>query len=376
MNFDQTWQTDTNTELKENNLKSERKFPILMKRKTDKPIFRSRMVFILNFMMAILVIAIASAGAIIYWGKYKFESNGPLIEPTAVRVEPGSNLHQISQQLIEQNVIENRWLFVFAVQYYQNENKLQTGEYLFKPGVSMRSVMKDLVSGNAIPYYITIPEGWSSYQIVEKIKSIPNLKGEITEVPAEGTLMPETYQYNYGNTRREVIDWMRTAHDKALSEVWETRNRDLPFESPKELLILASLVEKETTQVDERDHVAGVFVNRLKKGMRLQSDPTILYGVYGGEAWSKSRTILKTEKDQKNEYNTYKIPALPPGPIANVGRAALEAVANPKSTKDLYFVADGTGGHAFAETYDDHKINVAKWRKIEQERNQAKKAEN
>ena len=188
--------------------------------------------------------------------------------------------------------------------------------------------------------------------------------------------MPETYQYRYGDTRSDIIARMRKAHDKTLSEVWERRNPELPLKSPKELLILASLVEKETTQVDERDHVAGVFVNRLKKGMRLQSDPTILYGVYGGEAWSKSRTILKTEKDQKNEYNTYKIPALPPGPIANVGRAALEAVANPKSTRDLYFVADGTGGHAFAETYDDHKINVAKWRKIEQERNQAKKAEN
>ena len=347
-----------------------------MKRKTDTQIFRSRMVFILNFLMAILVIAIASAGAIIYWGKYEFESNGPLTKATAVRIERGSNIQQISQLLVERNIIENRWLFVVAGLYYQNANKLQAGEFLFNPGESMRSVMDRIVSGKAIPYYITIPEGWTSHQIVEKIKSVPNLKGEISQIPLEGVLMPETYRYTYGNTRSEIIEWMRIAHDKALLEVWEKRDPGLPFKSPKELLILASLVEKETTQVDERDHVAGVFVNRLKKGMRLQSDPTILYGVYGGEAWSKSRTILKAEKEQKNEYNTYKIPALPPSPIANVGRAALEAVANPKPTKDLYFVADGTGGHAFAETYDDHKINVARWRKIEQERNQTKKTEN
>ena len=374
--IDQSLPAQPKPKLAKKHVKNEQNSPIPTRRKSDTPIFRSRLVFILNLAMTIFVVSIALAGALIYWGKHEFEADGPLTESTIVQIDLGSGLYQISQLLVKENVIESFRLFVWAVQIYQNEDKLKAGEFRFEPGVSMRSVMDDLVSGKAVTYDITIPEGWTSQQIVEKINSLPKLKGEILQIPPEGSLMPETYQYTYGQTRNEIISWMKEAHEKALTEVWANRDSDLPLKTPEELLILASLVEKETTQVDERGHVAGVFINRLNKPMRLQSDPTILYGVYRGEAWSTSRTILQTEKEQKNEYNTYKIDGLPPGPIANVGRAALEAVANPYPTKDLYFVADGSGGHAFAETYDEHKINVAKWRKIEKERKDAEKTEN
>ena len=375
-NTDQTLKTKSSPDLKKNEIENKQISPITTSSKTNSPVFRSRLVYILNLAMTIFVVVVALAGAIIYWGKHEFETNGPLTESTVVQIDRGSSLNQIARLLVEHKVIESHWLFVLAVQAYQNEDKLQAGEFRFEPGVSMYSIMSDIVSGRAVTYDITIPEGWTSHQIVEKINAIPNLKGELTNVPPEGSLMPETYQYTYGNTKSEIIDWMKKAHENALSKAWETRDPDLPLNSPEELLILASLVEKETTQVDERGHVAGVFINRLNKPMRLQSDPTILYGIYGGEAWSKSRTILKTEKDQENSYNTYKIDGLPPGPIANVGRAALEAVANPIRTNDLYFVADGTGGHVFAETYDEHRINVAKWRKIERERKDTEKTEN
>ena len=369
-------QTQPNPILEKNKMEKEQNSPIKVRRKSDTPIFRTRLVYILNWAMTFLVAVIAMAGAIVYWGKHEFEAKGPLEETTIIQIDRGIGSSAISRLLAENNIIERDWLFMLAVRVYQNDNKLKAGEYRFEPGVSMHSVMEDLVLAKAVTYDITIPEGWTSYQIVEKINTAPKLKGEIVEIPPEGKLMPETYNYSYGDTRSEVIEWMKEAHNRALNEAWEQRDPNLPLKSPQELLILASLVEKETTQVDERSHVAGVFINRLNKGMRLQSDPTILYGVYGGEAWSKSRTILKTEKDQKNEYNTYKISGLPPGPIANVGRAALEAVANPVTTKDLYFVADGTGGHAFAESYEEHKINVAKWRKIEKERGEANESTN
>ncbi len=374
--IDQSLLAQPKSNLAKKHVMKEQNSLISARRKADTPIFRSRLVYILNLAMTIFVVTIALAGAIIYWGKYEFEAKGPLTESSIVQIDQGFGLYQISQLLAKENIIESFRLFVWAVRVYQNEDKLQAGEYRFEPGVSMRSVMDDLVSGKAVTYDITIPEGWTSQQIVEKINLLPKLKGEIVQIPPEGSLMPETYQYKYGQTRNEIIGWMKEAHEKALAEVWANRDPKLPLKTPAELLILASLVEKETTQVGERGHVAGVFINRLKKPMRLQSDPTILYGVYRGDAWSTSRTILQTEKDQKNEYNTYKIDGLPPGPIANVGRAALEAVANPYPTKDLYFVADGSGGHAFAETYDEHKINVAKWRKIERERKDAEKVEN
>lgn len=335
---------------------------------------RNPVVVFVNFLMTITVLGVLIVGGIIYWGKQEFEKNGPLAKATTVIIPQGSNLAGIAGILERGNVIDNSWVFQGAVQVYRNQSKLKAGEYQFDPGVSMRTVMNEIVSGKAVYHSITLPEGWTSLQIVERVKADPILEGELNEVPAEGTLMPETYTFTRGTSRSDIIERMREAHRKVLAEAWESRRDDIPVKTPEEMLVLASLVEKETGRADERSRVASVFVNRLNKGMRLQSDPTILYGLYGGSAWTKARTILKSELEKENSYNTYQIPALPPGPIANVGRAALEAVANPSVTSDLYFVADGTGGHAFAETYDDHRRNVRRWRDVEKNRIKAQEA--
>ncbi len=335
---------------------------------------RNPVVVFVNFLMTITVLGVLIVGGVIYWGKQEFERTGPLARATTVIIPQGSNLAGIAGILERNDVIDNSWVFQGAVQVYRNQSKLKAGEYQFDPGVSMRTVMNEIVSGKAVYHSITLPEGWTSLQIVERIKADPILEGELNEVPEEGTLMPETYTFTRGTSRADIIERMKEAHKKVLVEVWESRRDNIPVNTPEEMLVLASLVEKETGRADERSRVASVFVNRLNKGMRLQSDPTILYGLYGGSAWTRARTILKSELEKENSYNTYQIPALPPGPIANVGRAALEAVANPSVTNDLYFVADGTGGHAFAETYEDHRRNVRRWRDVEKNRIKAQEA--
>jgi UPF0755 protein len=213
---------------------------------------------------------------------------------------------------------------------------------------------------------LTIPEGLTSHQIVERLKADASLSGDLAEVPAEGALLPETYRFSKGMARAEIIERMRTDQQRLLAVLWEKRQADLPLKTMEEALVLASIVEKETGRADERDKVAAVFVNRLRKGMPLQSDPTILYGLYKGAVqWGKP--ILKSEIDSKTEHNTYQIKGLPPTPICNPGRPALEATLNPARTQDLYFVADGSGGHIFTQTLKDHNAAVANWRKVEKE---------
>ena len=333
----------------------------------EAPRKRGPIKYIVNLFVTLSILALLAGGSLFYWGKSEFEKNGPLKGEVTVLIPSGANLGQISNILVDKGVIEYAWLFEIVVRILDEQVNLKAGEYSFSKFDSMHSVLTDILTGKTILHAITFPEGWTSLQIINKLKADPILIGNLTEIPIEGKLMPETYTFSRGTTRKEIVDRMHLEHSEALEEVWKNRSSDLPINSPQELLILASLVEKETGQTDERDRVAGVFVNRLKRGMPLQSDPTILYGLYGGEAWTKSRSIKKSELKKENSYNTYQIPALPPGPIANVGREALEAVANPMKTKELYFVADGTGGHAFSETYEEHRRNVAKWRKIEQQ---------
>jgi len=223
-----------------------------------------------------------------------------------------------------------------------------------------------LSEGRTISYRVTVPEGLTSYQIVEKLKADPNLSGEIAAVPPEGSLLPETFMVDRGMPRQTILDRMQAEARKAAEKAWAHRRRDLPIKSLEEAIILASIVEKETGRADERERVAAVFVNRLKANMRLQSDPTILYGLSGGKTvWS--RPIQKTEIAQKTAHNTYQIDGLPPTPICNPGRAAIEAVLNPANTKELFFVADGTGRHVFAETAKEHIANVQKWRAAERD---------
>ncbi|MDN3718906.1 endolytic transglycosylase MltG [Roseibium salinum] len=337
---------------------------------------RNPLVILINLIITLAVIGLAAAGAALYFGKQKFEEAGPLKEKTTVIISSGAGLSGITDRLASQGVIEDslidEWVFNVGTRFYKSATKLKAGEYAFAPGVSMHEVMSDLVEGKAVVHSVTVPEGWTTAQIIERIRQHPILVGEITEVPEEGALLPETYTFARGTNRQEVVNRMKAAQEKLLAEVWERRTEGLPVETPEELVILASIVEKETALADERPRVAGVFVNRLNKNMRLQSDPTILYGLYGGEAWLKDRSAIKqSELKADNEYNTYQIDGLPPGPIGNPGRAAMEAVANPSRTQDLYFVADGSGGHIFAETYEQHQQNVRKWRQIERDRRQS-----
>ena len=241
---------------------------------------------------------------------------------------------------------------------------------------SMHEIMELFRSGQGIQYAVTVPEGLTVYQVFQRLAGHEMLTGDLPEtLPAEGSLMPNTYNFRRGTTRQEIVDQMMAAQTALVDQIWARRDEDLPIETKEEFVTLASIVEKETGRADERSRVAAVFLNRLREGMRLQSDPTILYGIFGGEGRPADRPIYRSDIDTPTEYNTYTIDGLPPGPIANPGRAALEAVANPSTTDDLYFVADGTGGHAFAETLEAHNENVARWRRIEAEREAAGEAE-
>jgi UPF0755 protein len=331
-------------------------------------------VFVLNAIMMLGVLGVLFLGAVLYFGKLQFNAKGPLTETRSVLISPGASLESISAQLERRDVIDSRLFFSTAVRVYKAEDKLKAGEYLFEPGVSMHEVMTALVSGRSILHAVTIPEGLTSYQIVARLVENDVLTGEIGEIPEEGTLLPETYKFTRGMTRQQILDQMRKAQQRAVQEIWNRRVPDLPIETPEQFVTLASIVEKETGKADERPRVASVFINRLRQSIRLQSDPTIIYGIFGGEGKPPDRPIYRSDLDKPTAYNTYKIDGLPPGPIANPGRAALEAVANPSRTNDLYFVADGTGGHVFAETLDEHNRNVARWRQIEKARREAAEA--
>ncbi|MHC5653236.1 endolytic transglycosylase MltG [Stappia sp.] len=336
---------------------------------------RNPFVIVINALLTLAVLGVLATGGLLYWGKGEFDSTGPLTQPKTVVISSGSGLQAIADTLENEGVISNGMVFWAGVRAYKNAAKLKAGEYAFEPGSSMREVMDDLVSGKAVYHTLTIPEGWTSAQIIERVREHPVLTGPIDEIPAEGSLLPETYTFTRGLSRKQIVEEMKEHQTKALAEIWGRRTEGLPVETPEQLVILASVVEKETARADERPRVAGVFVNRLRKNMRLQSDPTILYGLHGGAAWTSDRSaITRSDLDKPNPYNTYQIDGLPPGPIGNPGRAAMEAVANPSRTKDLYFVADGTGGHVFAETYEQHQRNVAKWRRIERERRAAEAA--
>jgi UPF0755 protein len=341
---------------------------------------RNGFVVLANFFMTMLVLIAAAALAGAYFAKVRFEEPGPLAAPRTIVVKEGSSLARIAEQLQSGGVIDNELIFRLGVRGHRVAGEMKAGEYAFVPGMSMREVMETLRSGKGIVYKVTIPEGYTSYQILQKLRENEVLTGELpTELPPEGSLLPDTYPFQRGTTRAQILDQMRKAQQAALATAWEKRVDGLPLASPQELVTLASIVEKETGKADERPRVAGVFINRLNKKMRLQSDPTILYGIFGSQGRPADRAILKSDIEKPTPYNTYQIDGLPPGPIANPGKAALEAVSNPSRTKEVYFVADGTGGHVFAETLDEHNDNVKRWREIEkrlreeQEKQQAAK---
>ena len=273
----------------------------------------------------------------------------------------------IADILQREGVIDNnRWAFIGSVFALKARSELKPGEYSFQKNASLRDVIGTIVEGKVVQHAVTIPEGLTSEQIVARLSDNDIFAGTVREMPREGTLLPETYKFPRGTTREQVIARMQQTQKRVLAEIWERRNPDIPVKTPEQLVTLASIVEKETGKADERSRVAAVFVNRLRQKIKLQSDPTIIYGLVGGKG-TLGRPIKRSEIQQPSPYNTYVVDGLPPGPIANPGRASLEAAANPARTRDLFFVADGTGGHAFTETYDQHQKNVAKLRTMEKQ---------
>ena len=330
---------------------------------------RSALIDILNGFLSILVLAvIISVGAAV-WGINQFYADGRTTEDATFAVERGNGLATVAQRLEDAKLIGNRWIFMAGAMAEKKERALKHGEYTIAAGSSMADVLRELTEGTPITYAVTFPEGYTSWQIVERLKSEDLLVGDVEFLPVEGTLLPDTYAYERGDTRQSVLDRMKDAMDDAVSEIWANRDPDLPLVTPDDMVTLASIVEKETGIASERPQVASVFINRLKQPMRLQSDPTTIYGITKGIG-TLGRGLKKSELEAKTPYNTYQIDGLPAGPICNPGIDALKAVANPDDTKYLYFVAAGatpSDGHLFAATYDEHRKNVAKWRAVERD---------
>jgi UPF0755 protein len=298
---------------------------------------------------------------------------GPSIAGAIFIVPEGATARDVGEDLEHFGQIRNQLMFRAALRVYARGKSVRAGEYEIPEQASVRQIVQLLSNGQAVMHSVTIPEGYTSAQAVRVLMESPMLEGEIAETPPEGSLLPETYRVQRGMSRESVIRQMREAHDAALAEIWAHRAPNLPIKTPEELVTLASIVEKETGVASERPQVAAVYINRLRRPMRLESDPTIIYGISKGEpltnAAGQRRTLRRSELDNAgNLYNTYQHDGLPPGPIANPGRASMEAVANPAFTDDLFFVANGTGGHVFAETLEAHNANVARWRQIERER--------
>jgi UPF0755 protein len=283
-----------------------------------------------------------------------------------VNLPRGTGLNRIAETLEEQGVIGNSLIFRAGVMYFGKASALKAGEYAIPSGASPQRVMEILIEGKAIVYKLTLPEGLTTAMALDLVSKHVSLQGEVTRMPAEGDLLPETYIFNRGMSRDALIERMEKDHAAVIDELWEKRAPNLPISTKEEAVILASIVEKETGVANERPRVASVFVNRLRKGMKLQSDPTIIYGLTKGVPLG--RGIRQSELDKATPYNTYVINGLPPTPIANPGREAIAAVLNPAETDDLFFVADGTGGHVFASTLAEHDRNVQNWRQIERER--------
>jgi UPF0755 protein len=317
-----------------------------------------------NAVFTFLVLLILAVGGGLFFGKARFEAPGPLAQEKTVIIPRGLGTREIADLLQREGVIDQPWIFMGGVIAMKAREGLKFGEYRFAARASLSDVVDTITEGRVVQHALTVAEGLTSEQIVARLLQNEALAGPIKEVPREGTLLPETYKFTRGTSRESVIQRMQQASQQALAEAWQKRAEGLPLKSPEELLILASIIEKETGRPDERTRVSAVFHNRLKQKMRLQSDPTIIYGLTGGKG-SLGRPILENEIRQPTPYNTYVIEGLPPGPIANPGRASLEAAANPARTKEVYFVADGTGGHVFSENYEQHQRNVAKLRAIE-----------
>ncbi len=317
---------------------------------------------ILSVALILAILVGAGSYAVSTYKNYLSDA-GPNAAEAVVTLPRGAGLQTIVHRLNEAGVIRHPWLFQLAVRIGGHDRNLKAGEYAFPAGVSPEEVIAIVTEGRTVARRITVIEGQTVAEVFRTLERADGLTGDLPEKPPEGTLLPETYLYSRGDSKAALVARMQDAMSEVLKNAWATRADDLPFETPEEALIMASIVDKETGVAEERAKVAAVFVNRLRKGMRLQSDPTIIYGLTDGEG-PLDRELTRQDWKLDHPYNTYVVSGLTPGPIGNPGRESIEAVMNPDSHDYLYFVADGTGGHAFAETLDQHNDNVARWRRI------------
>lgn len=312
---------------------------------------------------AIVLVAAATFVALDGWRR--FTAPGPLAAPTSVVIPKGAGLQSIARRLEEAGVVPDRYSFMVGAKW--RRATLKAGEYAFPAGISAEQVVAQMEAGRTVVHKLTVAEGLTTRQVLELVQGADYLAGAITRRPGEGALLPETWHLSRDDERDEVVARMEASMRQILDSLWEGRAAGLPLKSKQEALVLASIVERETGVKAERPMVAGVFINRLRLGMRLQSDPTVIYGLSDGKG-VLDRPISRADLETAHRWNTYVIDGLPPTPIANPGRASLEAVLHPADTDALYFVADGTGGHVFAKTLDEHNRNVANWRKLERAR--------
>lgn len=313
---------------------------------------------------ALLLVLLVGAGAVAAAFHFAVTmAPGPLTASQTLVIPKGAELPRIAEQLAEAGVVENALLFRVAARVIGDGAPLRSGEYAFPAAVTVVQVLEQLRSGRTVVRKLTIPEGLTTAQVLQRVRDAEGLEGEIAADPEEGSLLPATYPYGWGDSREAMIEKMTKAMRQTLDKLWLGRAQNLPLTSPRDAVILASIVEKETGVAAERPRIAAVFINRLRLGMRLQSDPTVIYAMAGGTG-PLGRPLTHADLRAEHPYNTYRILGLPPGPIANPGRAALAAVLRPEATDELFFVADGSGGHAFAKTYEDHKANVARWRAL------------
>jgi peptidoglycan lytic transglycosylase G len=324
--------------------------------------------------LTLLIMGMVVVFGIVTWTKSTYQNPGPLTEPLDFQVERGEGLTSITDRLAAEGAISSPTVFRIAARYTDLDQGLRFGEYQIPAGASIREILELLNRGGNVVRQLVVPEGLTSWQVVELLNGREELAGEVAVVPPEGSLAPAGYDFQRGDTREALLARMQEEQSVLLAEAWANRAPDLPLRSPEELLTLASIVEKETAVAEERKRVASVFVNRLRRGMRLQTDPSVIYGITEGKA-PLGRGLRASELATATPYNTYVRQGLPPTPIANPGKDALDAAASPEESDFLYFVADGSGGHAFAGTLEEHNANVAAWRRIEAQRAAAERAE-